>query len=229
MRAHLLARLNGDRVAAGLVALQADSILLSVAEPRARRMAAAGVLDHGVAGGDIGAAVTSTGLRWYSVAEDIGTTTATWGIGSVDWIYQAWQNSSEHLRIMMDDQLNYVGVGLAESASGATYASLVFAETGDRTPPSGRMSSAHVVGRTVTFAWSGRDYPLQSHSAGLAGFDVELRMDGGAWRMIRANTFATALTLANRVRGHRYALRIRARDRASNVSTWSAPLAVVVR
>jgi uncharacterized protein YkwD len=229
MRAHLLDRLNADRAAAGLVALRADPLLVAVAEPRAGRMAAAGVLDHGVAGGDIGAAVSAVGLRWYTVAEDIGMTTATWGIASVDWVFHAWETSSEHDRIMMDARMNYVGVGLAESATGATYASLVFAETADRTPPGRRMSNAWVTGRTATFDWSGRDVLLQSHTAGLAGFDVELRIDGGAWRMIRTNTGATSVSLAQRLPGHRYAVRVRARDRAANVSTWSSALAVVVR
>ncbi len=228
MRVRLFDRLNADRTAAGLVPLRSDPVLRSIAEPRAARMAAANILDHNVAGGDIGMAVSAAGLRWYSVAEDIGMTTAPWGSSSIDWMLRAWEGSAEHWRIMMDDHYNYVGVGLAESSSGATYASLVFAETADRTAPTARMTGETLVGRTVTFAWTGRDVPLQSHTAGLAGFDVEYRVDAGAWRTIRTGTSTTSAILRDRRPGHAYAVRVRARDRAGNVSDWSRALRVFV-
>ncbi len=76
--------------------------------------------------------------------------------------------------------------------------------------------------------WRGWDPILQSHWAGLRDFDAWYRVDGGAWRLVRDNTTATSIRLTNRASGHRYWLKVRARDRALNLGSTSAPISVWV-
>ncbi|HEY6057962.1 MAG TPA: fibronectin type III domain-containing protein, partial [Candidatus Limnocylindrales bacterium] len=194
----------------------------------AERMAVTGLLSHEV-GGDLASAIAGTGVRWFKVAENIGRTDAAWGEDSVDWLYRHWRGSAEHWQIMLDDSLNYVGVGLALSADGSTYASMVFAETADRTSPTAAMTSARLDDRTATFEWSGTEVALPTHTAGLLGFDVQCRVDAGPWRWIRVGTTTTSIELRNRTAGHGYSVRVRARDRAGNTSNWSVPLRVFIR
>jgi hypothetical protein len=62
----------------------------------------------------------------------------------------------------------------------------------------------------------------------LRDYDAWYRVDGGAWRLIRDDTTATSLRLTSRDQGHRYWLKVRARDRAGNVGRPSAAVSVWV-
>ena len=53
-------------------------------------------------------------------------------------------------------------------------------------------------------------------------------MDGGAWRTLRAATIAPSIVLSDRAPGHAYAVRVRARDRAGNLSAWTPPRIALV-
>ena len=64
--------------------------------------------------------------------------------------------------------------------------------------------------------------PLQTHTSGFRDFDVQYRVDSGSWHYARDNTTSTTLTMVDRPSGHTYALRVRGRDRAGNVGSWSA-------
>ena len=65
-------------------------------------------------------------------------------------------------------------------------------------------------------------------TAGFRDFDVEYRIDGGAWRLVRDNTTATGTSWTSRQPGHTYWVRVRGRDRAGNSSAWSKPMGVTV-
>jgi len=80
----------------------------------------------------------------------------------------------------------------------------------------------------VSFTWTGADRLLQTHTAGLKNFDVQLKRDSGSWRTIRTGITATSLTLWNRAGGHWYRLRVRARDERGNVSGWTKQIRVWV-
>lgn len=230
----LLTLLNRDRVALGLRPLRRDAVVAELARERATRLAGAGILGHQYAGGDLGSALAARGVEWYRYGENIGTSTAAWGLPASSMIYALWRSSAEHWASMTSDVFNYVGIGVARSSeTGATYASLVLTESPDHTAPWARMTSARALtsatGTAAAFTWRGADPILQSHTAGLRTFDVQYRMDAGAWRIIRSATTATALTLPRRPPGHSYWLRVRARDGRGNLSAWSRPLRVVVR
>jgi len=230
----LLTWMNRDRAALGLRPLRRDPVVAGLARERAGSLAGFGILAHEYAGGDLGTALSGRGVEWYRYGENIGTSTAGWGLPAAGMIYALWRASPEHWAAITSQALNYVGVGVAyRSATGATYASIVFTESPDHTPPWARMTSARAVasatGTAASFTWRGADPVLQSHTAGLRTFEVQYRVDAGPWRTIRSATTATTLTLARRPPGHSYWLRVRARDGRGNLSAWSRPLAVVVR
>jgi hypothetical protein len=131
--------------------------------------------------------------------------------------------------MLMSRTMNYVGFGIAVRRSGGqVYASAVFTESRDHTAPTARIDDVTRSGTAITFTWHGRDPLLQTHWAGLRDYDAWYRVDGGAWRLIRDNTTATSLRLASRAHGHRYWLKVTARDRAGNVGRQSAAVSVWV-
>ena len=84
------------------------------------------------------------------------------------------------------------------------------------------MTAARRSGDDISWTWNGYDPRLQTHLAGLRDFDVQYRIGYGDWRLIRDNTWATSLTLLDRVHGRSYAIRVRATDRRGNVGRWTA-------
>jgi uncharacterized protein YkwD len=224
----ILTWLNADRAARGLRPLRLDTRIRSVADARSEKLATLGVLVHSAAG-DLGAQLKTAGVQWFAWGEDIGTTTYPWGRVAARQLYLAWRKSPPHRALLMSASLNYIGIGLGYRASArATYAAIDFTESGDHTAPIARMTSASRTGTTIAFTWRGADVALQTHTSGVRSFDVEYRCGDGSWQVIRQGTKATSIRLAGRSHGHRYFVRVRARDNAGNVSGWSAALHVRV-
>ncbi len=223
-RSLLVSWLNRDRAAAGLRPLRLDTPSNQIAFERAGNIAGSGTFSHAAAGPDLLQMFAARGAQAYQVGETLGWSNAR-GTAAAAMIYELWHGSPEHWRLLMSDRYNYVGVGAADGA-GRLYVSLVLAESNDRTQPGATVVKARRDGATIDFAWSGYDPQLQTHTAGLRDFEVQYRVDGGPWRTIRSATGSTALVLRARAAGHRYGLRIRARDRNGNLSAWSAPSTV---
>jgi hypothetical protein len=140
-----------------------------------------------------------------------------------------WKHSPGHWTLMMSSRYNYLGIGLGYRwPDGATYSSIVFAEMPDHSVPAGRMTSAGRSGTSVWFHYKGVDTILQTHTAGVRDYDLEYKVDGGSWQVIRTHRTAVSITLASRARGHSYYIAVRARDRAGNLGSWSSPLRVYV-
>ena len=228
MATQVMSWLNQDRVAVGLLPLRTWPALASLAGDRAGRMAAAGTLSHAAAGGDPGAAITAAGLQWYSFGEIIGESGYPWGTQSAQNLYSMWKSSSQHHAIMFSSTYNYAGAGFARRSDGSTWASILFTESVDHTPPIARNRSISRSGTTVTYYWSGADPRLQTHTAGLRSFDVQYRVDGGTWRLIRNDTISTGLRLYSRPHGHYYSFRVQAADRRGNLSRWTAEIRIWV-
>jgi uncharacterized protein YkwD len=220
LEASLKGWLNHDRATHGLRALRTDARLQDLAGARASWMASNGLLTHNSVDGSACSAMTSRSIYWYACGEDIGWATG-WSTTTAKYIYTLWRHSPGHWALMMSSHYNYVGIGVARRSNGTTYASLVFLEGPDRTPPIARMKSKTVSGRNVTFTWSGSDPHLQTHTAGLKSYNIEYRVDGGAYVQIRTGTTKTSIHLLNRPRGHWYTIRVQARDRRGNLSAWS--------
>jgi uncharacterized protein YkwD len=212
--------INAARSSRGLVPLRYDSKLASISGLRASRMASSNVMSHTVSG-NLSSQLNAYGVRWFGYGEDIGWSTASWPAGSARSIFLAWMNSSPHRAIILSSRYNYVGVGLASRSSGRkTFASAVFAETTDHTRPVARVTRASRSGDDVRWTWAGYDPRLQTHTAGLAHYDVAYRVRNGAWSTLRNNSTQRSVTLADRPSGS-YAIKVRANDRRGNVGAWS--------
>ena len=122
----------------------------------------------------------------------------------------------------MSANYNYLGVGLVyRPSSGVTFGSVVITESRDWTGARAAIVGAVVSGRDIRWSWRGWDPELQTHTSGLRDFSVEFRMDRGDWATLASGTTATSRSTLNRVRGHWYSLRVRARDQAGNSGSWS--------
>lgn len=222
MAADIVSWLNRDRAAAGLRPLRTWTSLAALANQRAANMAAASTLSHQAAGGDPGAALTSSGIGWYSYGETIGETSYPWGSQAAANLYSMWKGSALHHAIMFSATYNYIGVGIARRSDGTTWSSVLFSESADHTAPGARNGSLLRSGTSITFHWSGYDPVLQTHTAGLRGFNVQYRVNSGTWSTIRRLTTMTWLGLSNRRHGTYYSFRIQAVDRRGNLSAWTA-------
>lgn len=219
----LLARLNTDRVAAGMAAYRAWPALATLATERAARMAATYNLSHQAAGGDIGDALDADGINWMGYGEIIANSGFAWGAEAANHIYGMWWNSPPHHDIMMSTTSNYIGFGVAQATDGSTWVSAITTESLDHTAPVARTGSLYVRYRDdVVFRWSASDPLLQTHTAGIRSYDVQTRRDTGAWRTIRDNTTATSLVLRDRAHRHWYRFRVQATDRRGNLSPWTS-------
>ena len=223
MAANILSWLNRDRAAAGLRPLRSWSSMKSLANQRSANMASAQVLSHTDSGGDPGRALTASGLQWSSFGENIGETSYPWGSQAAANLYRMWKGSPTHHAIMFSATYNYIGVGIARASDGSTWSSVMFTESVDHTPAVAHNGSLTRIGATsLHFTWSGTDPLLQTHTAGLRGFNVQYRVDGGAWYQIRTMTTMTWLGLSNRRHGHYYSFRVQASDKRGNLSAWTA-------
>ena len=226
MEAKIISLVNGERTKRGLVPLRFHSGLVDLAGDRAAYMVSINQMQHISC---LACTLTSRGIQWWAAAEDIAYTTYPWGDQAAMSIFNGWKNSSGHWAILMSSNLNYIGVGVAyRSANHATYASAVLTESKDRTAPRASMLTGSRSGTTVSWSWTGYDIGLQTHTSGLKNFDVQYRVGSGTWQTIRSGTTARSLSLSGRAHGHYYGLRVRARDNAGYVSSYSAEIRIWV-
>lgn len=223
----IMTEINRARAANGLVPFRSDYRLWVLADDRVAAMAAADDLSHGAAG-SLADGLNRRGIQWYTHGEVIAYSSASASAAAATYLLELWANSPPHWALLTSSTFNYLGVGLAVSASGVTYGSVVLTESKDRTGARGTMVKATVSGDDVRWTWRGADPRLQTHTAGLRDFAVQQRTDRGSWVTVSTGTTSTARSAANRARGHWYGLRVRARDRAGNVGPWSAELRVWV-
>jgi hypothetical protein len=131
--------------------------------------------------------------------------------------------SPSHRAIVLSDDYNYVGFGVAVASNGTRYWAGVYLRGPDRTGSWARIGTWSKVNldskyARVTVRWSGGDTRLQVLTSGLRYFQAQRRRDGGAWYDYGTTT-AGHLT-ARWMRGHTYELRLRSRDRRGNWSGW---------
>lgn len=214
--------INAERQKAGLKPLRTDNYLAVIAGRRVDRMRDANTLSHSV-GGNLQYQLAYYRVAWYAYGENIGYTTSSWGSAAAESLVSMWLKSPSHRAQLLSDRFNYIGVGMAyRSSNGRTYAATVFTESPDHTTARASILSGTRSGDDVTWTWSGYDPVLQTHTAGLRDFDVQYRVGSGSWTMLRNDTVARSITLADRVHGRTYGLRVRATDRRGNVGPWTA-------
>jgi uncharacterized protein YkwD len=232
--ASLVASINSDRAAVGLVALRVDARLSAIARERSDAMAAAGQLSHVQPDGQTALDLIKVqGIIWYGFGETIGWNNYPSLRDSSAVVNQGWLASAEHAAIIRSADYNYLGVALAATSGGDRYWTAIFLRGPDRTapwaemlPPAPGPYATLAPGRRVrlvTWSWSGDDIPLAALTSGLRSFEVQRRVDGGAWISIWTSTgrrsWATYVPV-----GHTISIRVRARDNAGNVGSWSSPV-----
>ncbi len=222
MASEIVTWLNRDRAAAGLRALRTWTSMANLAGGRASKMSATLTLSHQAAGGDPGSALTTAGIQWYSYGEAIGESSYPWGSQAAANLYSMWKSSAVHHAIMFSASYNYIGVGIVRASDGSTWASVLFSESADHTRPVARNGSLIRRGTSLTFHWSGYDPALQTHTAGIRGYNVQYRVDSGPWYTIRHVTTMTWLGLSNRHHQTCYSFRVQAVDKRGNLSAWTA-------
>ena len=229
--ASLATLINADRAAVGLPPLRLDVRLSAIAHERSASMAAARQLSHSQSDGrDVVDLIRAAGIAWYSVGETIGWNTYPTLRSSTTVVNQGWLGSSEHVAIIRSSDYNYFGIGLGMTASGDRYWTAIFLRGPDRTPPWAKMLRPIAGGlatlasgrqvRLVTWSWTGDDTPLATLRSGLRSFEVQRRVDSGAWVSVWTSTSRRAWSSSVWV-GHRVQVRVRARDRAGNVGHWT--------
>jgi uncharacterized protein YkwD len=227
LRADLLGSVSADRDSAGLRSLREDPVLDAVAQARAERLAASSEFSHAAAGPDILSDVESTGIEPYRAGEALGWSAVPGTSGALDAIRLMWLASPPHRAILLTKADNYIGVGVATRGP-RTFATIVVAETRDRTRPAVRLNAPSRDGTSVTFSWTATDPLLQTRTAGVRSVTVQLRVDEGPWQVVRAACTGSSIVLADRASGHSYSLRVRARDRGGNLSGWTAVQTILV-
>ena len=222
--AHALDLTNAQRTRRGLVKLRLDTRLTELARDRAAYMAESGQFSHTQSNGtDVFDMIDANHITWYAAGEIIAWNTAGPLDYSAEFAVDGWMGSPSHKAIVLSDDYNYVGFGVAVASNGTRYWAGVYLRGPDRTGSWTHLGSyskvtldaSHV---RVTVRWTGGDTRLQVLTAGLRYYQAERRRDGGAWYDYGTTT-AHSLT-ARWLRGHTYEFRVRSRDRRGNWSGW---------
>jgi uncharacterized protein YkwD len=237
----VVALLNQQRAEVGLLPLQVDIRLRTIARARATDMAVKGYFAHQQPDGrwawDL---MTEAGITWYGAGEILAAN--GWGelSESATGAAQQWRDSSSHYAIVTGRDYNYFGVGLAVDAAGKKIWATIFLKGPDRTGALAKLTTPSTataisagaaaqpsVKRSVTISWTGADPPLQVLTAGLRDYRLQTRYAGDStWITLNAATTSTSIARGLWV-GRVYEFRVRARDNAGNYGAWSAPITIV--
>ena len=254
----LLALHNRARASAGRRALRWDAALGSIARSRSQDMIQRNYFDHTIKGTNRHVwDVMKERAYCYNVAgENIGWN-QNWPTGQeTGEIHKSFMGSPTHRDNIMGAAWDSVGIGAYKGSDGKIIWTVVFADAcgatastrapvaaaparATTTKPAPKPApvvtrSAPKVSGTVTRAASGRTVTWRWTVATLTrnrpacSYDVLYRDNAGAWKLLRSRTTSRALSIARRTPGHTYTLRVRARDCAGSVGTWSAPRALAV-
>ena len=99
--AELDSRVNAERAAQGLVALQLDPDVMAIARRRAETMAATDTLSHrNPDGSDVFSAIVDAGVPWFGAGEVIGWNTWVDASESTARTVTAWMGSPPHSSIL---------------------------------------------------------------------------------------------------------------------------------
>src|SRR3954451_4630589 len=211
--------INGQRVAAGLHALQVDPALTAVAQARAEVMAATDIFSHTEPDGTKAAdRVAAAGLTWSAIGEIIAWNNYLTEPLSASQAVMLWTMSPGHYDIMMSTTYSRFGIGAADSASGKHYYAGVFIAGGaattqpDTTRPWARVytPTRTILDRyrsRIRASWVGGDYrSLVGPTSGLRYYQVQRRIVGGSWGTAATTTLTTRSFIA--ARRHTYEFRV---------------------
>ncbi len=223
----MVAALNADRTALGLVPVQVDARLMAIARARSVDMATKGYFSHTQPDGrNVFNILTGQKITWYNAGEIIAVNNYPMD-STASVANRQWMNSPGHKAIIISKDFNYVGVGLAlDSATGKKLWTAVYIKGPDRTGARATITGAALrTGPTTStryarLTWTGYDPKLQVLTAGFASFTVQRRVDGGAWTTAVTSTTYTYTTFKVLI-GHVTEFRVAGRDKKGNQGAWS--------
>jgi uncharacterized protein YkwD len=222
----MVAALNVDRTARGLVPVRTDARLMAIARARSADMIAKNYFSHTQPDGRTAFdMLREQNIKWYAAGEIIAWNDYPMG-STVSAANDGWMKSAGHKAIIISTNYNYVGVGLAvDGATGKKMWTAVFIKGPDRTAAKATLYTPKVVAittattRKVKVTWTGYDPRLQVLTSGLRSYAIQRRVDGGAWTSILSATTLRTMSFYLRI-GHRYEFRLFARDGAGNPGSW---------
>lgn len=113
--------MNNYRAQSGVAACSTDSVLMTAAQERARELADNEMFAHSRPDGSKWQTILGFNLSLYvRVGENLGR-----GQSSATSAIYAWQHSTTHNALLLNSNMNSVGVGVAKSASGQYYFVLI--------------------------------------------------------------------------------------------------------
>ena len=225
MESAMVAALNQDRTDRGLVPVRVDARLMAIARARSDDMVAQDYFSHTQPDGrNVFDILNASGITWYGAGEIIAWNNYPMDVSASTANHQ-WLGSPDHLAILISNNYNYVGVGLAvDPITGKKMWTAIYMKGPDRTGAQARLGTPSLgtgtrTTRRVTLRWTGSDVRLQVLTAGLRSFVLQRKVDSGVWRTILGTTNRSlSLSVA---KGHRTQFRVAARDRAGNRGAWS--------
>ncbi len=214
--------INERRHRKGLRSLRVDSRLGSIARARSEDMVDRDYFSHEDPDGKYARNFLERARIKYSrMSEIIAWNRGTDLLAEAEHAVAMWMDSSVHRHEILSTTHNYLGAGVA--TDGRTIKWTVISITGpDRTDPVAKITSVALTGNSASVRWSGYDPRLAVGTAGLRDYDLARRHPGGIWATVRDDTTRTSTTSAAHS-GTEF--RVRARDKAGNVGSWSAPMA----
>jgi uncharacterized protein YkwD len=225
--------LNVDRTTRGLVPVRIDSRLMAIARARSVDMATKDYFSHTQPDGrNVFDILSAQKITWYNAGEIIAWNNYPTLETSVAAANSGWLGSAEHKAIVVSTTYNYVGVGLALGSNGKKIWTAVYLRGPDRTGARATTAKptigdgATAASKRVTVTWSGADVKLQALTSGFHSFQVQRRVDGGAWKMVWTGTTVKSMTL-DLAANHTYEFRVAARDKAGNWGAWSVAKATL--
>jgi uncharacterized protein YkwD len=146
----MAAAISRYRQSHGLSSVKTDPQLTAIAERQAKAMAAAGVMDHSVAGSF---SSRISGAQAGMAAENIAAGTKTWAE-----TFRAWQNSRGHNANLLMSRADSVGVAVArnEQTPYKTYWAMVIADKGPK-PKFGKAGINHGIQGRPGVIWGSDD------------------------------------------------------------------------
>ena len=225
--ADMVAALNADRTALGLVPVRTDSRLMAIARARSADMVAKDYFSHSQPDGrNVFDLLTGRSITWYNAGEIIAWNNYPMA-STVETANYQWMHSPGHKAIIISKDFNYVGVGLAvDPDTGKKLWTAVYIKGPDRTAARATSAKPSVTAgstnrtRTAKLSWTGYDPRLQVLTAGLKSFVLQRRLDGGAWQTLLSSTTLRTKTYTLWT-GHLYEFRVAARDNKGNLGSWS--------
>lgn len=124
MESALLGWINSARAARGLGKLRASAALADLAGDRVAILAAKNQLSHTLPG-CLSCQLNDRGIAWSLQGEVLASNTWTWGLESARVAFDGWKASPSHWAILMGAKMDTIGIGVAKSSTGTTYAGAV--------------------------------------------------------------------------------------------------------